>query len=830
MTLQRLRIGTNKEIFFICIFLVVLIILPTRISKSEQTSGAQGKIEGNVARLSNGLITLTYHYLSGFSVTYMNREITRNSKFNIIYKKGSSEVMEFKTNTETSLLNLSSFVDELGEGVELTVKLFDGILEVVHCVRLYSQMNMYSLKVVLRSKEDLSIFSNIAVYETSYPYGSTFISPNGGFLSFFEGDHIWYPARTINFLEESTSSARSPVLLIEASSKFSMAVFSLTSEHNDIVVESYNWGLFRVGYEVPNGASLPAGLLYDAHDWVYFAFGDIDTVLKIYTSGIKSLNEPLRERTVSDPFVGRGVCDWYNFYGNIDEKKVKRWLDIIYQKLKPLYDFYILDDGWENATRRITWSLDWRQYNDEKFPNGIKDVTNYAHQKGINLVLWVRPTILQGSEENLSPIISKNPSIVAWWNGDEAYMNVTSRDFKNYLETCFSTWKSWGVDGLKVDFIAVDVGGITYNNPHLWFTWSTRAEALNSYLDALDELASKYNLPILLCGTPNNFPSIRRYPNLLASRVSGDSEFNGKYNRLQVNTIIKRSFLWESALNMPDPDAFNSRDKITVTTAVLSGGIIYLGDDLETSDKELAFVRFFKTDSPAFPAASDWSRESVSLAFANMTLDNCRYLIAAVYNWEPTGEDFEIMLSDIGLKTENLYHVFEAWSGEYLGKAIGSIKISLEPLSVKVLVFAEDDALPKVFVATPATELKRAYYYSDEIRLEFDAYPMYSSSLIIYSPKTPIRVVVDETLLNKLQGLSYLKVMDQDGWYYDQLKSTIHIRFTHFRAGSKVRVILGVGYFGSTRELKEYSEPWLPILFLIGLASSGLAAALWRPR
>jgi hypothetical protein len=828
------RADIKKEILLFRILGIALVLFLIQAYSPAYAHNAYGKIEGDVAHLSNGLLTVTYDCSNQnspeLSVSYLNKVITKNSKFNVLYKQGPTEVTEFKTRVKASLINISSFADKIGEGVELSVNLTDGVLEVMHQVRLYSDINMYSLKAVLKSKKDLDIISNVAVYETSYPYGSTSISPFGGFLSFFEGDNIWYPARTIDISKESTSSAKSPVLLIEADSKFSMSVFSLTSEHNDVIVESYNWGLFKVGYEVPSGASLPANLSYDMHDWIYFAFGDIDTVLKIYTYGIKSLNTPSREKTVSNPFVGRGVCDWYNFYGDINEQNVKRWLDIISQKLKPLYNFYILDDGWENATRRITWSLDWRQYNDKRFPNGISSIANYAHQKGTKLILWVRPTILQASEDNLSPVISNNPSLVAWRNGEEAFLNVTSEDFKNYLNSCFSTWKSWGVDGLKVDFIAVDVGGMTYNNPHLWFKWSTRTEALNSYLDALDELASKYNLPILLCGTPNNFPSIRRYPNLLASRVSQDSEFNGKYNRMQVNTILKRSFLWGSALNVPDPDAFSSRDRVTVTTAILSGGVVYLGDDLETSDKELAFLRFFKVDSPAIPLTSDWTREFVLLACANMTITGCRYLVVAAYNWEPTDKKLDISFSDIGLKSEDVYHVFETWSGEYLGKEISNVEVQLKPLSVGVFVFAEDDTRPKVFVATPATELKRVSYHPDEVRIEVDAYLGYSSSLIIYSPKVPTEVIVDGAPLNKVQDPSYLKVTGQDSWYYDPLKSVIQMKFTHVNAKSNVRVILGVVYVGTTKELREHLEPWLPILFLIGLASAILAAVLWRPR
>ncbi len=157
-------------------------------------------------------------------------------------------------------------------------------------------------------------------------------------------------------------------------------------------------------------------------------------------------------------------------------------------------------------------------------------------------------------------------------------MNLSMSEVQAYMADVFATWQLQGIDGIKVDFINDCIKQDMWNATR-WNVDKTRAQLATQYFDLLDQYASTYNMPVLLCGTPIGYPSLAKYPNLVASRVTQDSGYQGYFWDSQVKTALLRSFWWNVAFNTPDPDAFDTKDLRSVLVASACGGAVYYGDN-----------------------------------------------------------------------------------------------------------------------------------------------------------------------------------------------------------------------------------------------------------
>nr|MDO8115239.1 alpha-galactosidase [Candidatus Sigynarchaeota archaeon] len=421
-----------------------------------------------------------------------------------------------------------------------------------------------------------------------------FMDPATKWLSYFDGVDIWGNFAVKPVQTADVYSARTPALLHNTTA--GMLVGAVTSERFEIEVMLRN-AAFSIkmpivdGYQAYNQIAIPLETC-----WIQFG-SNFSGLFVSYAQQVRSFNPPVRAMTV-DNFIATtaGTCDWYNRYGNINETTVLDDLDTAISLHDGGYAYYIVDSGWayEDGTGQdYNWSSPW---NAEKFPNGVAPLIAKAHGADFKLVLWNRvgfaPVWVQ----------QQHPGWVASWGSwNYVIMNISMPSVQAYIEDVFATWASQGIDGVKVDFIT-DVCYQYAWNAHQWNTDKTRAQLVNQYLDLLDLYASTYNMPVLLCGTPIGFPSLARYSNLVASRVTCDSGYQGYFWDSQVATALLRSFWWNIAFNTPDPDAFDTKDMRSVLVASAIGGAMYYGDNYPGLKSDMArFAWTLRWDAPAVP-------------------------------------------------------------------------------------------------------------------------------------------------------------------------------------------------------------------------------------
>jgi len=125
-----------------------------------------------------------------------------------------------------------------------------------------------------------------------------------------------------------------------------------------------------------------------------------------------------------------GWNDWYTFFCNIDEKLIKQTADaLVSSGMRDAgYNYVNLDDCWLDHNRDADGNL---QADPTKFPDGIKAVADYVHERGLKLGI---------------------------------YEDVGTKTCAGYpgsygrVQQDADTFASWGIDFVKVDWCNVPFG------------------------------------------------------------------------------------------------------------------------------------------------------------------------------------------------------------------------------------------------------------------------------------------------------------------------------------------------------------------------------------
>lgn len=213
--------------------------------------------------------------------------------------------------------------------------------------------------------------------------------------------------------------------------------------------------------------------------------GDYDAVFDKYFELLKIASPKAKKAC--------GYTTWYNYYGNVTEKVVKRDLES-FGKLDMHIDFFQIDDGYQNAIG------DWLITDKEKFPSGMKAVADEIHKSGIKAGLWLAPFAgVKKSElfKNHPDWFIKDKSgkpYIAGPNWGTFYaLDIYNDGAREYIKHVFNTvLNEWGYDLVKLDFL--------YAAAILPIHGKTRGEIMCDAMDLLRECCG--DKLILGCGVP----------------------------------------------------------------------------------------------------------------------------------------------------------------------------------------------------------------------------------------------------------------------------------------------------------------------------------------
>lgn len=311
-----------------------------------------------------------------------------------------------------------------------------------------------------------------------------------------------------------------------------------------------------------------------------------------------------------------GYTSWYNYFQNINEDIIIRDLNGL-DPAKDEVSIFQIDDGYEPFVG------DWLDPCPEKFPKGMRYISDKIHEKGYNAGIWIAPFSCQRTsrmakehkdwlikDENGKPQIG-----VPAWGGAYTF-DIFNEEARDYIRSVFDTvLNEWNYDMVKLDFL--------YSQCIIPRNGKCRGEIMYAGMCFLRDCVG--DKLFLGCGAP-----IGTAIGIVdACRISCDvspnyeGEFYTKYfllnneivsAQMAINNTIFRRHL-NGRVWMNDPDVFflrednlkftKSQRQLLATINNLCGNVLFISDnagDYDETQMKLLKKYFKKTEEKVIGA------------------------------------------------------------------------------------------------------------------------------------------------------------------------------------------------------------------------------------
>ena len=311
-----------------------------------------------------------------------------------------------------------------------------------------------------------------------------------------------------------------------------------------------------------------------------------------------------------------GYTSWYNYFQNINEDIIIRDLNGL-DPAKDEVSIFQIDDGYEPFVG------DWLDPCPEKFPKGMRYISDKIHEKGYKAGIWIAPFSCQRAsrmakehkdwlikDENGKPQIG-----VPAWGGAYTF-DIFNEEARDYIRSVFDTvLNEWNYDMVKLDFL--------YSQCIIPRNGKCRGEIMYAGMCFLRDCVG--DKLFLGCGAP-----IGTAIGIVdACRISCDvspnyeGEFYTKYlllnneivsAQMAINNTIFRRHL-NGRVWMNDPDVFFLREEnlkftknqrqLLATINNLCGNVLFISDnagDYDETQMKLLKKYFKKTDEKVIGA------------------------------------------------------------------------------------------------------------------------------------------------------------------------------------------------------------------------------------
>lgn len=391
------------------------------------------------------------------------------------------------------------------------------------------------------------------------------------------------------------------------------------------------------------------------------------------------------------PLPPSGLCTWYYYYQDINEDEVERNARWIAENLKDYGARIVqIDDGWQKETKEGRHgSRDWTDV-DKAFSGGMARLAASIKSLGLTPGIWLAPHG-QSNEE----VVRNAPGVFLFkpdgtsasesWEG-KFLVDPSTPETQAYLKDLFRTLCDWGYEYFKIDGQPVVVNeyrrtGQFMKNP------GDPEELYRATLASIREAIGPDRYLLGCWGTPYEGVGFMNGSRTGGDVVGGWSGFLGAL-RATMRGYFTHNVVWYA-----DPDVLLVRPPLTLEQARVWATLQGLtGQALLSSDRLMDLsedrVEILRRVFPAvdirpldlFPSPRNKRIWDLKISHLGR-----RYDVVGVFNFgEDRPDEIELDWRALGLPEDRPVHVFDFWSGEYVGAWEAGMAVTVNPTSCRV--------------------------------------------------------------------------------------------------------------------------------------------------
>jgi hypothetical protein len=425
---------------------------------------------------------------------------------------------------------------------------------------------------------------------------------------------------------------------------------------------------------------------------------DDGTVIEAYYRDVLDIPyyEPLDKSVF--PLPPSGWCSWYYYYREVTPAEVlanARWIS------ENLLDYgarYVqIDDGWQARGDSLGGWRDWTGLDEDFQAIGMDGLADSIRSLGLEAGIWLAPH----GQSNAAPARASKAFI--WtdsgtsrpsWVG-RYLLDPTAPAMGDYLTELFQKLRSWDYTYFKIDGQTVVlreyaraledmVGPVPSGDDE-----ERAAELYRRTLDPIRRTIGPDSYLLSSWGTAVPGVGI-----LDGARTGGDVVLGRRGFLTGVSATQRWAFLHNIAW-YSDPDVLLIRPPMTdglarswATMVALTGQALMANDrlpDLPPSRAAMLKRVFPATDIRALDL---YRPENTRKSLVDLKVSHLgrSYDIVGVFNFgETTQLGRHVAWADLGLDPDRAYHVFDFWSGVYLGPWKGGVFVDVPGSDVRVL-------------------------------------------------------------------------------------------------------------------------------------------------
>ena len=341
----------------------------------------------------------------------------------------------------------------------------------------------------------------------------------------------------------------------------------------------------------------------------------------------------------------------------------------------------------------------------ERYPHGLRYVSDKIRELGFVPALWVGPT----SEPALTETVKKYYESVyvdkVSWCGRYFFDITDERIRDEWIPEAFAKIKEWGYDALKWDCLPITLAYADQFHDALKHPETTSTEALRQLVEKARETVGE-NFYMLSCAGVNDREVMMASDLFDAARIGNDI-FTWREFVTDFIERILRFYPYHNTVLYCDPDnvvirpEFNHIDQARsrVSAVALLGLPVTLGDDLTVLPEER--VELLRRTLPPLDihpkdireGKSDGKRFVINLA-VNRSFE--AWNVAGVMNLLEEEAEITVDLSKDLLIEPGEYLIFDYWKQRFLGVFFRSVTVRLPGASTAVLAIRRVTGRPQI--------------------------------------------------------------------------------------------------------------------------------------